>query len=433
MKWYKKLHWQIIIGLVLGLIWGLVANLVGLNEFTQEFIKPIGTIFIKLLVLIAVPLVLVSLVTGITSLNDTAKLSRMGLKTVLIYAITTVFAISIGLATVNIMKPGKSLPVETRDQLQTTYSESLEGKDEAAMEVMERGPLDFFVDIVPENFFSAASDNSNMLQVVFVAILLGIGIIQIGGKKAETLTNFFDAFNDVIIRIVELIMLTAPYGVFALMASLLIDLAGDDLGKALELLYALGWYCLAVVIGLTLHVFIVYATLFKATSNMKLSTFFRAIQPAMLLGFSTSSSAATLPVTMERVEKNLGVEDEVASFVLPIGATVNMDGTSLYQAVAAVFIAQALGMDLTLVQQLTIVLTATAASIGAAGVPGAGIIMLVIVLESVQVPTAGIALILGVDRILDMFRTMVNVTGDAAVSVAVASTEGLLGEAHLDD
>ena len=433
MKWYKKLHWQIIIGLVLGLIWGLVANLVGLNEFTQEFIKPIGTIFIKLLVLIAVPLVLVSLVTGITSLNDTAKLSRMGLKTVAIYAITTVFAISIGLATVNIMKPGKSLPVETREQLQSTYSESLEGKDEAAMEVMERGPLDFFVDIVPENFFSAASDNSNMLQVVFVAILLGIGIIQIGGKKAETLTNFFDAFNDVIIRIVELIMLTAPYGVFALMASLLIDLAGDDLGKALELLYALGWYCLAVVIGLTLHVFIVYATLFKATSNMKLSTFFRAIQPAMLLGFSTSSSAATLPVTMERVEKNLGVEDEVASFVLPIGATVNMDGTSLYQAVAAVFIAQALGMDLTLVQQLTIVLTATAASIGAAGVPGAGIIMLVIVLESVQVPTAGIALILGVDRILDMFRTMVNVTGDAAVSVAVASTEGLLGEAHLDD
>lgn len=432
-KWYRKLHWQIIIGLILGLVWGLVANLVGLNEFTTDYIKPIGTIFIKLLVLIAVPLVLVSLVTGVTSLNDTAQLSRMGGKTVAIYAITTVLAISIGLATVNIMKPGKSLPVETREQLQATYSESLEGRDEAAMEVMDRGPLDFFVDIVPENFFSAASDNSNMLQVVFVAILLGIGIIQIGGKKAETLTNFFDAFNDVIIRIVELIMLTAPYGVFALMASLLIDLAGDDLGKALELLYALGWYCLAVLIGLTIHVFVVYSTLFKATSNMKLSTFFRAIQPAMLLGFSTSSSAATLPVTMERVEKNLGVEDEVASFVLPIGATVNMDGTSLYQAVAAVFIAQALGMDLTLVQQLTIVVTATAASIGAAGVPGAGIIMLVIVLESVQVPTAGIALILGVDRILDMFRTMVNITGDAAVSVAVASSEGLLGDAHLDD
>jgi Na+/H+-dicarboxylate symporter len=433
MKWYKKLHWQIIIGLILGLIWGLIANFVGLNEFTISYIKPIGTIFIKLLVLIAVPLVLVSLVTGVTSLNDTAQLSRMGGKTVAIYAITTVLAISIGLATVNIMQPGKSLPAETRDQLQATYSENLDGRSDTAAEVMERGPLDFFVNIVPENFFSAASDNSKMLQVVFVAILLCIGIIQIGGKKHETLTNFFDAFNDVIIRIVELIMLTAPYGVFALMASLLIDLAGDDLGKALELLYALGWYCLAVIIGLTLHVFIVYASLFKATSNMKLRTFFKAIQPAMLLGFSTSSSAATLPVTMERVEKNLGVKDEVASFVLPIGATVNMDGTSLYQAVAAVFIAQALGMDLTLLQQLTIVITATAASIGAAGVPGAGIIMLVIVLESVQVPTAGIALILGVDRILDMFRTMVNITGDAAVSVAVASSEGLLGEAHLDD
>lgn len=433
MKWYKKLHWQIIIGLILGLIWGLVANLVGLNEFTTNYIKPIGTIFIKLLVLIAVPLVLVSLVTGVTSLNDTAKLSRMGGKTVGIYAITTIFAITIGLLTVNIMQPGKSLPPDTRDQLQQTYSESIDDRSETAKQVMDRGPLDFVVDIVPDNFIEAASDNSKMLQVVFVAILLGIGIIQIGGKKAETLVNFFDALNDVIIRIVELIMLTAPYGVFALMASLLIDLAGDDLGKALELLYALGWYCLAVVIGLTIHVFVVYASLFKATSNMKLSTFFRAIQPAMLLGFSTSSSAATLPVTMERVEKNLGVEDEVASFVLPIGATVNMDGTSLYQAVAAVFIAQALGMDLTIAQQLTIVLTATAASIGAAGVPGAGIIMLVIVLESIQVPTAGIALILGVDRILDMFRTMVNITGDAAVSVAVASSENLLGEAHLDD
>ncbi|SMO77534.1 dicarboxylate/amino acid:cation symporter [Gracilimonas mengyeensis] len=433
MKWYRKLHWQIIIGLFLGLIWGLVANFAGLNEFTTDYIKPIGTIFIKLLVLIAVPLVLVSLVTGVTSLNDTTQLSRMGGKTIGIYALTTVCAITIGLITVNVIQPGKTLPPETRDKLQTTYSASIEDRSQSAQEVMDRGPLDFFVDIVPENLINAASDNSNMLQVVFVAILLGIGIIQIGGPKAELLTKGFDALNDVIIRIVELIMLTAPYGVFALMASLLIDLAGDDLSEALELLYALGWYCLAVLIGLTIHVFVVYASLFKATSDMKLSTFFKAIQPAMLLGFSTSSSAATLPVTMERVEKNLGVEDEVASFVLPVGATVNMDGTSLYQAIAAVFIAQALGMDLTIVEQLTIVLTATAASIGAAGVPGAGIVMLVIVLEAIQVPTAGIALILGVDRILDMFRTMVNVTGDAAVSVAVASTEGRLGEPNLDD
>jgi Na+/H+-dicarboxylate symporter len=433
MKWYKKLHWQIIIGLFLGLIWGLISSIAGFNEFTTDFIKPFGTIFINLLKLIAVPLVLVSLVVGITSLNDTTKLSRMGFKTIGIYAITTVLAITIGLVLVNLIRPGKSLPPETRDKLQETYNASVDERHETAKLVMERGPLDVIVDIVPQNFFSAASDNSKMLQVVFVAILLGIGIIKIGGKKAETLVNIFDSFNDVIIKIVDLIMLTAPIGVFALMASLLIDLAGDDLSQALELLYALGWYCLTVMAGLLLHVILVYSTLFKATSSMKLRTFFSAIRPAMLLGFSTSSSAATLPVTLERVQNNLGVDDEVASFVLPIGATVNMDGTSLYQAVAAVFIAQALGMDLTLVQQLTIVLTATAASVGAAGVPGAGIVMLVIVLETIQVPTAGIALILGVDRILDMFRTTVNITGDAAVSVAVASTEGLLGPAHLDD
>ncbi|MEQ8523386.1 dicarboxylate/amino acid:cation symporter [Gracilimonas sp.] len=433
MKWYKKLHWQIIIGLILGLLWGLMASVTGLNDFTTDYIKPFGTIFIAMLKLIAMPLVLVSLVVGVTSLNDTTKLSRMGFKTVSIYAVTTVFAITIGLIAVNVIQPGKTLPAETTAALQESYSSSVDDRSATAELVQNRGPLDFIVDIVPENFFAAAANNSSMLQVVFVAILLGIGIIQIGGKKAQTLVDVFDAFNDVIIRIVELIMLTAPYGVFALMASLIIDLAGDDLSQAMELLYALGWYCLTVIIALIVHVFVVYASLFKITSDMKLSTFFRAIQPAMLLGFSTSSSSATLPVTMERVEKNLGVEDEVASFVLPIGATVNMDGTSLYQAVAAVFIAQALGMDLTIAQQLMIVLTATAASIGAAGVPGAGIVMLVIVLEAIQVPTAGIALILGVDRILDMCRTTVNITGDAAVSVAVASSEGRLGAPNLDD
>jgi Na+/H+-dicarboxylate symporter len=228
-------------------------------------------------------------------------------------------------------------------------------------------------------------------------------------------------------------MKIAPYGVFALMAGVIVDLAGDDLSQALNLLGALGWYSVAVLVGLILHVLIVYSSLFKIFSNMKLGDFFKAIRPAMLLGFSTSSSSATLPVTMERVEKNLGVDEEVSSFVLPIGATINMDGTSLYQAVAAVFIAQALGLDLGIAQQITIVLTATLASIGAAGVPGAGIIMLVIVLQAIQVPVEGIALILGVDRILDMCRTAVNITGDAAVSVAVAHTEGLLGDMHLED
>ncbi|MFO7846668.1 MAG: dicarboxylate/amino acid:cation symporter [Balneolaceae bacterium] len=433
MKWYQKLHWKIIIGLILGLLWGLLSSTVGWNQFTEDFISPFGTIFVNLLKLIAVPLVLASLVVGVSSLNDMTKLSRMGGKTIAIYLVTTVFAITIGLTVVNVMQPGKTLPEDTRTSLMEGYSENLEGRDEAAQELVDQSPLQFFVDIVPVNVVDAASDNSNMLQVVFIAIILGIGIINIPLQKGEVLINFFDSLNDVIIKIVDLIMKTAPYGVFALMAAVIVDLAGDGMGQALVLLQALGWYCLAVLIGLFLHVTIVYFSLFKIFSQMKLRDFLKAIQPAILLGFSTSSSAATLPVTMERVERNLGVDEEVSSFVLPVGATINMDGTSLYQSVAAVFIAQALGMDLTILQQLTIVLTATLASIGAAGVPGAGIIMLVIVLQAIQVPVEGIALILGVDRILDMVRTAVNITGDAAVSVAVASTENMLGDLHFDN
>lgn len=432
-KWYRQLHWQILIGLFLGLIWGLMASLFGFTSFTTDFIKPFGTIFVNLLKLIAIPLVLASLIVGITNLNDVAKLSRMGLKTILFYMVTTVFAITIGLTVVNVMQPGKALPQETQAQLQASYSENIEGSEESAIEFKERGPLDFVVDIVPENIVQSASDNGNMLQIVFVAVLLGIGIIQIPKEKSTVLIRFFDSLNDVIIKLVDFIMLTAPYGVFALMAAVIVDLAGDDLTKAVDLLGALGWYCIAVVLGLILHVLIVYSSLFKMFSKMKLKDFFKAIRPAVLLGFSTSSSSATLPVTMERVEKNVGVDEEVSSFVLPIGATINMDGTSLYQAIAAVFIAQALGLDLSIAQQLTIVITATFASIGAAGVPGAGIIMLVIVLQAIEVPVEGIALILGVDRILDMCRTAVNITGDAAVSVAVAHTEGLLGEMHLED
>jgi len=431
--WYKRLHWQIIIGLVLGLIWGLVASVAGLSDFTVDYIQPIGTIFINLLKLIAVPLILASLIVGVTSLNDIAKLSRMGGKTIGIYIVTTMLAITIGLTVVNVIQPGNFLPVETQEQLMAGYQDNIEGADQSAREVMDRSPMTFLVDIVPENFFKAASDNGNMLQVVFVALLMGIGLMQIPTEKSKSLVNFFDSLNEVIIKIVDLIMKVAPYGVFALMAGVIVDLAGDDIGQALDLLGALFWYTFVVVLGLFLHLMIVYSGLFKLFSKMKLRDFFKAIRPAMLLGFSTSSSAATLPVTMERVEKNVGVDEEVSSFVLPIGATINMDGTSLYQAVAAVFIAQALGMDLGIAQQITIVLTATLASIGSAGVPGAGIIMLVIVLQAIQVPVEGIALILGVDRILDMCRTAVNITGDAAVSVAVAHTEGLLGEMHLDD
>lgn len=431
--WYKKLHWQIIIGLILGLIWGLVASLAGFSSFTTDYIKPVGTIFINLLELIAVPLVLASLIVGVTSLNDATKLSRMGGKTVGIYIVTTIFAITIGLTVVNVLQPGDFLPPETQQELMSGYQQNIEGSSQRAKDVMDRSFMSFFVDIVPSNFFNSASDNGNMLQVVFVAILLGLGLIQIPAEKSKSLINFFDSLNEVIIKIVDFIMKIAPYGVFALMAGVIVDLAGDDLTQALNLLGALGWYCVAVVLGLFLHATIVYAGLFKMFSKMRLIDFFKAMRPAILLGFSTSSSSATLPVTMERAEKNLGVDEEVTSFVLPIGATINMDGTSLYQAIAAVFIAQALGLELGIAQQITIVLTATLASIGAAGVPGAGIIMLVIVLQAIQVPVEGIALILGVDRILDMCRTAVNITGDAAVSVAIASTEGLLGEMHLDD
>lgn len=432
-KWYKQLHWQIMIGLGLGLIYGLIASVAGWGDFTNSFIVPVGTIFINLLKLIAVPLVLASLIVGVTSLNDMAKLSRMGGKTVGLYLITTVLAITIGLTVVNVIQPGDALPPEIQQDLMSSYQSDLSGSEESAKSLKEQSPLSFFVNIVPTNIFTAASDNGNMLQVVFIAILFGIGIIQIPLQKGEYLINFFDSLNDVIIKIVDFIMLIAPYGVFALMAGVIIELAGDDISQALNLLGALGWYSACVLIGLVLHVLLVYSSLFKIFSGMKLKDFFRAIRPAMLVGFSTSSSSATLPVTMERVEKNVGVDEEVASFVLPIGATINMDGTSLYQAIAAVFIAQALGMDLTIAQQLTIVLTATLASIGAAGVPGAGIIMLIIVLEAIGVPVEGIALILGVDRILDMCRTAVNITGDAAVAVAVASTEGALGDMHFDD
>lgn len=433
LPWYKTLHWQILSGLIAGLIFGIIATLTGLQQFTVDFIEPFGTIFIRMLQLVAIPLVIASLIVGITNLNDLTKLSRMGGKTIGIYMVTTVFAITIGLTVVNIFEPGKVLPEETRDGLFASYQENIEGQEEAATELLDRSPLQFIVDIVPANFFEAASDNTNMLQIVFVALIIGIGLMRIPEDKSKILVDFFDSLNDVIIKIVEMIMKIAPFGVFALIASVIVDLGGEDLRRTAELLQALLMYGLVVVAGLILHVLIVYTTLFKLFSNMSLLNFLKGIRPAQLLGFSTSSSLATLPLTMERVEKKLGVHEEVASFVLPVGATINMDGTSLYQAVAAVFIAQAVGIDLTVSQQLIIVITATLASIGTAGVPGAGIIMLVIVLQAVEVPVEGIALILGVDRILDMIRTAVNITGDAAVSVAVASTEGRLGEGHFDD
>ena len=417
------LHWQIIIGLILGVLFGIVAATNQWGQFTADWITPFGTIFVNLLKLIAVPLIMASLVTGVASLADISKLSRMGGKTIAIYLMTTVAAICIGLILVNTLKPGDSLPDDVVASLQSNYQQQAEQREGVAQLVRERGPLQPIVDIVPENIIGASGNNRNMLQVVFFALLVGVALIMVQNERTKVVLNFFQGLNDVVIKIVDIIMLMAPIGVFALIAGTITSIAGDDLASVLQLLRALGFYVLVVLAGLLLHVFIVYGGMIRFISPMKLRDFFRGISPAQLLAFSTSSSAAALPVTMECAEENLGVKKEVASFVLPLGATINLDGTAMYQSIAAVFIAQALGMELDFAAQLTIILTALLASIGAAPVPGAGVIMLVIILEAIGVPSEGIALILGVDRILDMLRTTANVTGDATVSLLVNASE----------
>jgi proton glutamate symport protein len=427
------LHWKIIIGLVLGVLFGLLSSSMGWNDFVIDWIKPVGTVFVNLLKLIAMPLVVASLIVGVSSLSDVSKLSRLGGKTIGIYLATTVIAITIGLVTVNVLQPGSYLSTQKRDELKSRYATEAASKSEKAEMVTEQGPLQPLVDMVPDNLFKALGDNTNMLQVVFFAVFFSIALILLPREKTTHVRGFFEGVNEIILKLVDLIMGMAPYGVFALLAALIAEFAGNNPADAIELLQALSMYSLTVIIGLGAMIFIIYPLIFKLFTKFKYARFFKGIAPAQMLAFSTSSSSATLPVTMERVEDHLGVSDEVSSFVLPLGATINMDGTSLYQAVATVFIAQAFGTDLSLGQQLTIVLTATLASIGSAGVPGAGMVMLVIVLESVGLDTAGIALVVAVDRILDMVRTVVNVTGDATVAVVVASSEGQLREVVDED
>lgn len=422
------LHWKIIIGMVLGVVFGLLAITIGWDQFTSDWIKPFGTIFINLLKLIAVPLVFASLIKGVASLSDISKLSRIGSKTIALYLVSTVLAVTTGLIIVNTVQPGKYFSEEKRIEFKEKYASKTEAKMEAAAQVKDQGPLQFMVDIVPQNFIKASTSNKNMLQVIFFAILFGVAMIMLPEEKTIYVKGFFDGVNDIILQIVDMIMLMAPYGVFALLASLMVDFSDGDVNNVIELFSALGLYSLAVVGGLLLMITVVYPIILKLFTKMNYLDFFKGIMPAQMLAFSTSSSAATLPVTMERCEDHLGVSEEVSSFVLPLGATINMDGTSLYQAVAAVFIAQAFGVDLDLSQQLTIVLTATLASIGAAAVPGAGLVMLVIVLGAVGMDPEGVALIFAVDRILDMLRTVVNVTGDATVATVIAGTEGQLRE-----
>ncbi len=462
------LHWKIIIGLVLGVGWALASISLGIGSFTIDFIAPFGQIFINLLKLIAIPLVLFSIIMGIVSLNDTTTLGRMGLKTLGLYLITTTLAVSLGLLLVNGLKPGERVAMDQRVANRMSYelwagqqgAEIKDGKDylndpqyahlkmeaqqrldkvrsddftrskmSAAQNNRESGPLQFLVDMVPSNIFKSFGE-SLMLQVIFFALFLGMTMISLPTDKVQGMVQFCSAGNEIFLKMVDLVMKAAPFFVFALMSGKLVEMAGDDPSALLEVLQALGWYSITVVLGLALLVFVIYPLIVRLIHpQMNYARFFKNISPAQFLAFSTSSSAATLPVTMDVVNDHLKIPKKISSFVLPIGATVNMDGTSFYQAVAVVFLAQFHLIDLSVAQQATIVLMATLASIGSAAVPSAGLIMLIIVLDSVGLNPAWIALIFPVDRPLDMCRTVVNVTGDITVTTAVAASEGALEKA----
>ncbi len=456
------LHWQIIIGLLLGVVWAVLSGYLKFSQFTIDWIYPFGEIFIRLLKLIAVPMVLFSIIKGITDLGDIKRLGSIGFKTLGIYLVTTIIAVSIGLLVVNIVQPGKFIDDAQRVENRVKYEKwvesnpnvpkpvdgqcyscdeknvlllengeaeidpSLKSKISIAEETKEKGPLQFLVDMVPQNIIFSLSDNGLMLQIIFFALFFGMALVLISPDKSKVVIQFVDGANEAFITMVNVIMKAAPFFVFALLAGVISKMAGDNPHKIIEIFKGLSFYSLTVVLGLALMLFLFYPLMVKLLSGMRYKNFFGGIGPAQLLAFSTSSSVATLPVTIECVQDRLGVSKEVSSFVLPIGATVNMDGTSLYQAVAVVFLAQFHYIDLTFVQQLTIVLTATLASIGSAAVPSAGLIMMMLVLESVGLNPAWIAIIFPVDRILDMCRTVVNVTGDASVSTIIAKFEGKL-------
>ncbi len=415
-----QLYTKILIGLILGIIVGIVANQSGITPFFSTYIKPFGTAFIRLISMVVVPLVFASLFVGTASLNDIRKLGRIGGKTIAYYLCTTAIAIIIGLLLANIFKPGSGLTKATQDQLLANYSAEAQTKIDTALK--KPGIAETLIDIIPTNPIRSLAEGE-MLQIIFFALILGIAITLLPHEKGAPVIKFFDGVNEAMIKLVHIIMEFAPYGVFALIATIIGEFGLGILGPLFK-------YSIIVIVGLFLHIAITYTLALKilAKGRVKLRRFYRGIRPAQLIAFSSSSSSATLPVTMECVEENIGVSKEISSFVLPLGATINMDGTALYQGVASVFIAQVFGMDLTLGQQLTIVLMATLASIGAAGVPGVGMITLTMVLKQIGIPLEGIALILGVDRILDMCRTIVNITGDATCAAVVAFSEGQLHE-----
>ena len=380
-------------------------------------LKPIGDIFIRLLTMIAVPLVLASLIAGAASLSDLKHIAKIGGKTIGFYALTAVIAISIGLFFANVIQPGKFMPEESKQRLMETFQEDAQSRIDQNVSM---NIVDFLVNIVPKNPFKAIADG-DFLQIVFFAILTGIFLSQIKTEKSKTVIDFFEGLGNAMIMLVEKIMYIAPYAVFTLISATVAEFG-------FSILQTLLLYSVTVIAGLAVLTFVKYPILLKIFTKVPVYKFFKLQRQVIAVAFSTSSSAATLPVTMDICEKKLGVPNRIASFVLPLGTTVNMDGTALYQAVAAMFIAQVYGFDLNLTQQLTIVLTAALAAVGTAPVPGVGLIMLIIVLKSVGVPEEGIALIIGVDRILDMCRTVPNVIADSLACVVIASSEGELRE-----
>ena len=428
------LHWKIVIGMVFGILLGFIMlQFENGPQFAKKWIEPIGSIFVRMLKLIAVPLIVASLIKGISDLKDISKFKSMGLKTMITYILTTVIAISIGLTLVNLIKPGNGISETTINHLKSTYasSDKIQERISQAENQKNQGPLQFVVDMVPDNVFKAMSNNKMMLQVIFFTIFLGLSMLLVPEKEAKPLKKFFDSLNSVILKMVDLIMLMAPIAVLSLLTTVVVNTNDVDI------LIALMKYAGVVVLGLLLMICF-YPMLIALYTKKSPIWFLKEISPAQLLAFSTSSSAATLPVTMERVEEHIGVDKEVSSFVLPVGATINMDGTSLYQAVAAVFIMQVLWPEgLGFSNQLIIIITALLASIGSAAVPGAGMVMLVIVLDSIGFPKEmlpiGLALIFAVDRPLDMLRTTVNVTGDASVAMLIAKSEGKLGKPQVQD
>lgn len=383
-------------------------------------LKPVGDIFIRLLTMIAVPLVLSSLIVGAASLSDLKHIAKIGGKTVGFYALTAVIAITVGLVCANVIQPGKFMHEDTKTRLLETFQEDAQSRIEQNVSM---NIVDFLVNIVPKNPFKAIADG-DFLQIVFFAILTGIFLSQIKSDKSKTVISFFEGVSETMILLVEKIMYVAPYAVFTLIAATVAEFG-------FNILQTLILYSATVVLGLLIITFVEYPALLKIFTKVNVVNFFKVQRQVIAVAFSTSSSAATLPVTMDICEKRLGVPNRIASFVLPLGTTVNMDGTALYQAVATMFIAQVYGFDLNLTQQLTIVLTAALAAVGTAPVPGVGLIMLIIVLKSVGVPEEGIALIIGVDRLLDMCRTVPNVIADSLACVVIASSEGELGKLNL--